>query len=710
MPIASLTKLMTAYVTLRALPLAPEVEGQAPTAEQSGPSMTVTSADVALYHHDLRTDQSCVLVAAGEVLTERQLLDGHARALGEQLRHDARASWWRAPTTPMVADMNAAASSLGMTRRQLRRRHGLRPRLGVRRRRRAAPRDVLLMANPTFAQIVRQTSVTLPVAGDGARRTRRTSAEPHVVGIKSGNTDARRRLRRDGLRRVRRRHHGAGHRRSSSTRPRNAAPRHRRRRERRGGRPRRPRARLGGRAPPQRVARDAQARADRRDRLAVEHRARRAADDRSRCRPSTGSRRPRRCSTCRGATTRSSAARSSPPSPSPVVPYRAHEPDRRGDDAHPAVTVATPTLIGCWHARRRRARTSAPASTPSRSRCRSTSKSRSLDAPSLTVRLIGEGADLPTDATNLAVQVATKVAGHDRLSISVRSEIPPTRGLGSSAAVALAAAAAAGAEDPLAVAAAADGHPENAAASYRGGLVAASILDDGVQAAPLPLDPALRVVLVIPDHELATSDARAVLPETVSRARRRLQPAAPGPAARRHGGPRRVLLARHGRPAPRALPRRRCSHRRPRSPTTSAAPARSARAGRVRDRPCSPSSRRRRRRTSPTRVAARFARPGCRDSYSRSCRTAAGSSGGDGRAPPARRHGRRGLRARRGDVHPELRGDRVPRVLGHRRRRDERLPLPARRRGPARRRARPRCAGSTAPRGWGSSRSASRWP
>lgn len=140
-----------------------------------------------------------------------------------------------------------------------------------------------------------------------------------------------------------------------------------------------------------------------------------------------------------------------------------------------------------------------------------------LDAPSLTVRLIGEGADLPTDATNLAVQVATKVAGHDRLSISVRSAIPPTRGLGSSAAVALAAAAAAGAEDPLAVAAAADGHPENAAASYRGGLVAASILDDGVQAAPLPLDPALRIVLVIPDHELATSDARAVLPETVSR-------------------------------------------------------------------------------------------------------------------------------------------------------------------------------------------------
>lgn len=139
------------------------------------------------------------------------------------------------------------------------------------------------------------------------------------------------------------------------------------------------------------------------------------------------------------------------------------------------------------------------------------------DAPSLSVTLHGEGAGLAAGPTNLAARVVVAVAGHDRLAIAVRSAIPPARGLGSSASVALAAAAAAGAEDPLSVAAAYEGHPENAAASFRGGLVAASLHDGVVTAANLPLDPSLRVVLVVPDTELATTEARGVLPATLSR-------------------------------------------------------------------------------------------------------------------------------------------------------------------------------------------------
>jgi homoserine kinase len=61
-----------------------------------------------------------------------------------------------------------------------------------------------------------------------------------------------------------------------------------------------------------------------------------------------------------------------------------------------------------------------------------------------------------------------------------------------------------------------DGHAENAAASLTGGLVTASIHEGDVFVSSLPLDPALRFVVVIPERELATSDARAALPSSVS--------------------------------------------------------------------------------------------------------------------------------------------------------------------------------------------------
>lgn len=138
-------------------------------------------------------------------------------------------------------------------------------------------------------------------------------------------------------------------------------------------------------------------------------------------------------------------------------------------------------------------------------------------APRLTVRSEGEGAGLSDDAGHLAARVAMDVAGHDRLAITVRSQIPVARGLGSSAALAAAAAAAAGSSDPLAVAARVDGHPENAAASVVGGLVVAATVRGGVRVARMPLDPTLVFVVIVPDRPLATSKARQALPPFVSR-------------------------------------------------------------------------------------------------------------------------------------------------------------------------------------------------
>lgn len=128
----------------------------------------------------------------------------------------------------------------------------------------------------------------------------------------------------------------------------------------------------------------------------------------------------------------------------------------------------------------------------------------------------GCGAGHFDDERHLGVQVAKSVLGHTNFAMRVTSSIPLARGLGSSAALTVAAAAAAGAESPLAIATNLDGHAENAAASVLGGLVVASVSErGGVLARQLPLDDAWRFVAVIPDQELATADARRVLPTQV---------------------------------------------------------------------------------------------------------------------------------------------------------------------------------------------------
>jgi homoserine kinase len=138
------------------------------------------------------------------------------------------------------------------------------------------------------------------------------------------------------------------------------------------------------------------------------------------------------------------------------------------------------------------------------------------EAPRLTVRSEGEGADLPQDERHLAARVAIEIRSTDKLAITVRSSIPVARGLGSSAALVAATALAAGADDPLGIAARYDGHGENAAASVLGGLVAAPMVDGRPLVRRLPLDPALAFVVVVPDRHVTTAEARAALPATVA--------------------------------------------------------------------------------------------------------------------------------------------------------------------------------------------------
>lgn len=65
LPMASITKLVTALVVLQAKPLA---------VGEDGPRVTMTAADVALYHHYLSVDGQVVTVKSGFVFTEHELL------------------------------------------------------------------------------------------------------------------------------------------------------------------------------------------------------------------------------------------------------------------------------------------------------------------------------------------------------------------------------------------------------------------------------------------------------------------------------------------------------------------------------------------------------------------------------------------------------------------------------------------------------------
>ena len=120
-----------------------------------------------------------------------------------------------------------------------------------------------------------------------------------------------------------------------------------------------------------------------------------------------------------------------------------------------------------------------------------------------------------------AVQLGVRVPG---IRLTVSSDIPASRGLGSSAAFIAAGASAAAAlsgqtlpkEQLLQLCTALEGHPDNVAPAIYGGLCA-SVMDGGrVYTASVPLHPAVRFLALIPSFELSTVAAREALPKTVT--------------------------------------------------------------------------------------------------------------------------------------------------------------------------------------------------
>ena len=119
-----------------------------------------------------------------------------------------------------------------------------------------------------------------------------------------------------------------------------------------------------------------------------------------------------------------------------------------------------------------------------------------------------------------AEQLGVPVPG---IRLTVSSDIPVSRGLGSSAAFIAAGAAAAAAlagqtlpkEQLLKICTALEGHPDNVAPAIYGGLCA-SMMDEGdVYTAQVPLHPGVRFLALIPSFPLSTVLARQALPKSV---------------------------------------------------------------------------------------------------------------------------------------------------------------------------------------------------
>jgi homoserine kinase len=120
------------------------------------------------------------------------------------------------------------------------------------------------------------------------------------------------------------------------------------------------------------------------------------------------------------------------------------------------------------------------------------------------------------DRRNLCVRAFDLIAPAARHEFAIRSDIPLSGGMGTSAAAIVAGLVAAEAltgagHDLLALATRQEGHPDNVAAALLGGFV----LCDGPAATRVEPPPGLEAVLVVPREAVRTAKARAALPAEV---------------------------------------------------------------------------------------------------------------------------------------------------------------------------------------------------
>lgn len=176
-PIASVTKVMTAYLILRDHPM---------RVDEDGPTLTVSADEAAAYPDQLARGESLVQVEAGEVLTERQALQALLLPSANNMAY-ILARWDAGSRPAFVTKMNRAAADLGMAHTHYTDPSGLQATTVS-----TAADQVTLaraaMKFPVMAQIVAMKQATVPVAGV-VKNVNSLLGENGIVGVKTGNTD-----------------------------------------------------------------------------------------------------------------------------------------------------------------------------------------------------------------------------------------------------------------------------------------------------------------------------------------------------------------------------------------------------------------------------------------------------------------------------------------------------------------------------------------
>jgi serine-type D-Ala-D-Ala carboxypeptidase (penicillin-binding protein 5/6) len=177
-PIASVAKMMTAYLTLREHPL---------TADEPGFSMRITAADAQEEEQREALGESTLNVRAGEQISERQALQALLLPSANNIAA-LLARYEAGGIAQFVARMNATARTLGMTSSTYTDPSGFNDETV------STATDQLKLARaamriPAFAEIVGESSVVLPVVGRVANYNGLVG-EDGYVGVKTGSDRA----------------------------------------------------------------------------------------------------------------------------------------------------------------------------------------------------------------------------------------------------------------------------------------------------------------------------------------------------------------------------------------------------------------------------------------------------------------------------------------------------------------------------------------